>query len=279
MSISDKLVTIAENEKRVYDTGYLEGGNAGYTAGYRDGEFAGYGRGVAEGVKSGYDQFWNEYQENGAQNVSYAGAFSGSRWNDITFTPKYDIVPNNAQNMFWSSRITDLVALLEKQGVIFDTSNVGNNGQMFAYSRVTRIGVLDFKNKYLSGTFGNTSYLHTIEKLIVNHETTFGSAFSGATALENIAFEGVIAQSGLNFQHSTKLSRASIESIIAALSTTASGKSITLSKTAVNAAFETSAGAADGSTSDVWLTMMGEEGYNHPDAVCIKPSRWNVSLA
>ena len=51
------------------------------------------------------------------------------------------------------------------------------------------------------------------------------------------------------------------------LTDTASGKTITFSKTAVNKAFETSAGANDGSTSAEWLALVGT-----------KPN-WTISLA
>jgi hypothetical protein len=73
--------------------------------------------------------------------------------------------------------------------------------------------------------------------------------------LENIRVRGRIVKS-TNFQWSTKLSKDSIISIINALSTTTSGLSITLSKVAVNKAFETSEGANDGSTSAEWLNLI-----------------------
>jgi hypothetical protein len=217
------------------------------------------------GVKSEYDRFWDAYQVNGTA-TNYNGAFSGARWNDDTFTPKYDIVPSAAQSMFWSSGINDLVGALEKHGVKLDFSKCNSFAQTFAYSKMPEIGEVYAIGKYLSATFSNTTYLHTIQKIRVNANTTYNAAFSSATALENITFEGTIAQSGLNFQWSTKLSRASIENIIATLSATASGKSITLSKVAVNTAFETSAGAADGSTSDAWKTLIGTK------------TNWTISL-
>jgi hypothetical protein len=222
MSIAEKLVTIAENEQKVYQAGH------------------------AAGAKSEYDRFWDAYQSSGAAR-DYQGAFSGTCWTDVTFTPKYDIKPLSAQNMFWNSRVTDLVAALERQGITLDFSQTSNYAQLFTYSTISRVGEVKAAGRYLNVPFSNTNYLHTIEKLIVSENTTYNSAFNSANALVEIRFEGAIGQSGLNFQWSTKLSRESIESIIAALSATASGKSITLSKTAVNAAF----------TTDEWNALAG----------------------
>ena len=55
--------------------------------------------------------------------------------------------------------------------------------------------------------------------------------------VQNLIIEGTIGQNGLNLQHSKKLSKESITSVINALSTSTGGLSITLSKTAVDNAF------------------------------------------
>jgi hypothetical protein len=75
--------------------------------------------------------------------------------------------------------------------------------------------------------------------------------------LEYVRIEGVIGQSGIDLKYSTKLTRESIESIVNALSDTAEGKTITLSKAAVNKAFETSEGANDGASSQEWDGLEG----------------------
>ena len=90
--------------------------------------------------------------------------------------------------------------------------------------------------------------------------------FTNCFQLQNLTIEGIIGQNGFNVQWSTKLSKASITSIINALSETTSGLTVTLSKTAVNNAFETSAGAADGSTSEEWTTLEGTK------------TNWTISL-
>ena len=67
MSIADKLVTIAENERKVYD--------AGYTKGKTEGGGDSYDRGVADGRRAEYDAFWDNLQSNGNR-TQYAVAFS-----------------------------------------------------------------------------------------------------------------------------------------------------------------------------------------------------------
>jgi hypothetical protein len=78
--------------------------------------------------------------------------------------------------------------------------------------------------------------LHTIEVLRCKESTTFNTPFANCTSLENITFEGVIGQD-IDFTPCTKLRETSIRSIITHLSDTASGKTLTLSKTAVDNAF------------------------------------------
>ena len=93
------------------------------------------------------------------------------------------------------------------------------------------------------------------------------NAFSNMTNLQNIVIEGAIGQNGVNLSASTLLSKESITSFVNALLETASGKTITFSLNAVNKAFETSAGAADGSTSAEWGTLIAGK------------SNWTISLA
>ena len=238
-----------------------------YRYAWNDGMGTGYNYGIEEGKQAEYDRFWNLYQPNGNNPTGYSGAFSGNRWTNETFTPKYDIVPDGAQNMFWNSSITDIVAACERQGIKLDFSqnSTGGWGNTFSYAKSTRLGEISAKGAQLSATFSNAS-VQTIEKLIVSETTSYGSAFNGCSKLKNITFEGVIGKSGLNLQHSTLLSKTSIQSVINALSTTTSELSITLSLTAVKNAFETSSGVADGNTSTEWLNLIATK------------SNWTINL-
>ena len=101
--------------------------------------------------------------------------------------------------------------------------------------------------------FYYTLKLKTIDALIVNENCVWSNTFHSASSLANITIEGIIGQD-INFQWSP-LSAASLNSIITHLSDTAENKTVTLNLSAVNTAFETSLGAADGSTSSEWLAL------------------------
>ena len=220
------------------------------------------------GKQAEYDAFWDNYQK-GQYTWSYNGAFAGVKWTRNTFKPKYDMKGfESAMNMFWSSNIGgDLVALLEELGVTIDFSNAGNVANIFGYSQFTRLGILNFtKATTASAVFSGASKLVTIDKIVVSSSTELTSWFVNCTVLENVIFEGEIAKNGLSFQWSTNLSKASITSVINALSTTTSGLSVTFSKVSVNKAFETSESANDGSTSTEWTTLIGTR------------SNWTISL-
>lgn len=228
----------------------------------------GYRIGNAEGVEAGkksqYDEFWDNYQDKGAR-AKYSCGFSGYGWNNKNFKPKYDIkTRNEAYQMFRSCKITDLVASLNAAGVILDFSASTSFTAVFHTSTISHIGIIDTRNaptESFSQTFYSCSYLKTIDKLILANGTQKFSSnvFQSCSALVNITIEGIIGNSGLSFQWSTKLSKASITSIINALSTSvsaSSGYSITLSKTAVNKAFETSTGANNGYDSDEFRDLV-----------------------
>jgi hypothetical protein len=216
-----------------------------------------------EGKKSQYDAFWDKYQDYGNRGV-YEFAFAGKGWTNETFKPKYDIILNgtySSTQMFHSSEITDLCSLLDKQGVTINTSGAKSFGQFAQNSKITKFPTIDFRNASESTNyaFASTS-LKSIEKLMVSVLTIWGAyTFQNSTDLENVIFEGVNAQNGLNLQWSTKLSKASITSIINCLSNTTSGLSVTLSKTAVETAF--------GSTESAeWTSLIATK------------SNWTISL-
>ena len=222
------------------------------------------------GKQAEWNAYWDAYQDYGKR-TGYNKAFAEKGWNDVTFKPKYDIRPSWAiVETFNNCGITDLEAILQECGIVLDTSNNYNYSQSFASAKFTVLPEIVFSD--FAGityeTFGNCTELHTIRK--INLKTGFDCAmndtFKGCTALENVVFDGVIPKN-INMQWSTKLSKASITSIINALSTTTSGLTVTLSATAVNNAFATSTGAGNGSTSAEWLALVATR-YN-----------WTISLA
>lgn len=210
MNISEKLIKIAENEQRVYDTGKAEG--------------------IEQGKQAEYDAFWNAFQVNGTR-TTYTSAFANSYWSGDAYNPKYPITPtsnNGAMQIFaWNTAIEDIKVPVT---IYDDVSN------LFTYN---------YK-------------LKRIPKLIIAPKglTKMSGAFDYCNELEELNVEGTINIGGINLQWSTKLSKASIESVINALSTTTSGLSVTFSKTAKATAF----------TDDEWATL-----------IATKPN-WTINL-
>lgn len=287
-------MTIAEKITRAKaDIDAVHG--AGYNKGFDEGRNEGYGKAVDEveqyiksaieekgvevadgtpiwkyppkidavyeaGKKSEYDAFWDAYQDNGKR-TDYSQAFSGNGWTGQSFNPKYDIKPTRAYFMFRECRAgIDLADLCKQKGITIDFSQCDLLQYVFYDSLPTHLGVLDFSGvtdaRFLAGAF-QYSRAHTVDLLKLSAATgTYSTTFSDWSALKNITIEGSINCDGANFSKSTKLTKASITSIINVLSATTSGLSITFSKTAVNNAFETSQGLADGSTSEEWLNLI-----------------------
>jgi hypothetical protein len=189
------------------------------------------------GKQAEYDTLWDNLQQNGKR-VHYEWAFAYSGWNDKNYNPKYPITPTNKSGMsymfFWNVAITD-----------------------------TKVPITAFGNCFYA--FGNCYKLKRIPKLIFNNPIDINSMFYDCRVLEEINVEGEISLA-INLQWSTKLTKASITSIISALSSTTTGLTATFSKTAVNNAFATSEGAADGSSSAEWLALAGTK------------TNWTISL-
>lgn len=283
-SIAEKLHMIAENEQKVYDKGYQEGNDDGYDEGLEVGETKGYDKGKGDGLKEGYDNgyqeglvsgeayekgkqaeydaFWDEFQ-NGGNSMSYKACF-GTGWTAENLKPKYNINAINCNYMFYGNTMGgDLVEHFERIGkrLIFDGAKGRNLNNTFDNSAFTRVGRIHATGASWYATFNSCSKLVTIDEAgnpAENGNTQFQSTtFAGCTALKNITIVGWIVNS-TSFSSSTLLTKDSIESIVNHLSDTATGKTLTLSKTAVNAAF-----------GDEWDSYVNAH----------KPSGWNITLA
>lgn len=157
------------------------------------------------GMQTEYDRFWDTYQQNGAVLYSANYMFSSPNWVDEIYNPKYTIIPQRATAMYRFTGITDVKVDLDfTQSVIPEST-----GSVFA----------------------NTSALKRIPKIKVLENMKYDSWFASCTSLEEIRFEGIIGNS-LDIHWSTKLSMASLASIVGALSKTVTGQSITLPTTA-----------------------------------------------
>lgn len=233
MSIAEKLTTIAENEQKVYEAG----------------------------KKAEYDAFWDTYQDCGNRE-SYVTAFAGWGWSNRNFYPKYDMKPTTAERMFSNfsfgngNSTFDLQARCEKCGVSIDFSRCTNFYYAFAWANVSRIGVIDASSGTNFGAmFTGSAHLVTIDELIVSSTANFDSyVFSGCTALANIKITGTLAND--TYFSNCPLTKASMTSVVNALSPSAVGKKLVLNKSAKEAAF----------TSSEW------------DALISTKSNWTISL-
>jgi hypothetical protein len=214
------------------------------------------------GEKSEYDRFWDSFQQNGTR-TDYQYVFAGMAWNNNTFKPKYDIKCVGETNYLFKGFAVegDFAELLTNLGINLDLSEATNIEYMFHNSNgITRLPKLDLSNaSVVLYSFFSAWRLKTIDKLITTMETgrTGGlNMFSSIKNLEELTIEGVLGYAGLSLATAPKLNKASHISVINALSTTTSGLSVTLSKTAVDNAFETTTGKADGSTSTEWTTLI-----------------------
>lgn len=254
-----------------HSTGLIIGRQEGYNSGYEQGKAEGVTEGIEQGKQAAYDEFWDSAElnpDNGT--VTYNYTFAGKLWNDFTFKPKYNIVGvGNIEGTFMNSYITDLKAILERENKTMDFS--GNNyiSNLFRTSTVTHLPAIKFTNAVnLQHIFNGSKYLHTIDELNIGKNVTYiYQMFNNCSALENVDFKGVLKCNGMILTSSTKLSKASIESLINILSTSTSGLTVTLSSTSVKKAFETSSGANDGNTSDEWKNLIATK------------SNWTIALA
>ena len=258
-TVAEKLEIIAKNEKAVYQSGYDKALEKG-----------GYNQGFKDGREKEWSDFWDAYQPD-TRVVPYQ--FSSAGWNDNTFFPKRNMIANdNIYGAFYGTGVTDLVKRLNDCGVKLDTSNATQLGTLFSFAySITTIPKISAKSaSSLDRAFNECMRLKTITCLEVHQNVAFPNVFYNCKALENITIEGEIGND-INFQWSTLLTKASITNIIEHLSLNASGKTLTLSKAAVDREFEGVSGAdfttiVEGSISAEWIGWIASR------------SNWNITL-
>ncbi len=258
MSIAEKLTTIAENMQGVYDKGYADGQVQGSGDEY-------------------YDIMWDNLQSYGEQ-TDYQQRFRG--WYNLkkTFKPKYDIYPTNVSYLFYSTSVNggetyedmaiSLPEVSKEQGITIDFSRCTTFGYAFSYAQIKDTGYIDMRAGSSVGTMflGSQQVKTTHLRIKDDGSQNLNGSFNYCYGMENLTIEGLIANN-FSVQWSSKLSKASFYSIMGVLSDTVTGQTFSVSKNAVNKAFETSEGANDGSTSDEWNTL-----------VATKPN-WTITLA
>lgn len=187
MSITEKLLIINENTPKVY----------------------------AAGEKKQYDYFWDHYQTaNVLRNYAYSFSFYG--WNDWTFIPKYNIVPDYALSMFYNSQISNIKQKLAEAGVQLILDDCVEVGYCFANSLTLEIPELNCSSSpNLEAIFHSCVNLTTVDKLIVADNANFYGAFQNCYSLEHLTIEGNLTTS-IDLGYSP-LSIASMKNVISCL--------------------------------------------------------------
>ncbi len=198
MSISNKAetvsannVTIAENEQKVYEAG----------------------------AKSEYDRFWDSYQNNGNGMLWGTSGFKGYEWNNKIFYPKYDIIPpsGDPRSFFQFCGCSNLRERIDGRGLKVDLRNKPSLNMWFRQCATCELPDMDTSQcTNFTELVYQAANLHTIPRLNLTNATLLNNTFTGATALQNITFEGTIPIS-ISFASCTLLTHESLMSIITAL--------------------------------------------------------------
>lgn len=248
--------------------GYERGKSDGYSDGYSEGLNKGFVDGTAEGIEQGkqtaYDEFWDSQQANGSRK-SCAGLYSGGGWNVDTFKPKHKLTPhsNTSMNMFYfcnygNASIIDFRPFKH----LFDFSSITNATYLFSNAWVDYIEA-DLSNATtLTNAFeeGYNPGKKTHLTLKISEKATgLSGAFLYLSKLTDLTFmEGSVIAASINLKDSP-LNKASFESVFAALSPSATGKTATFKKTAKEAAFSNSEWETLKATKSNW-TIKDENG-------------------
>ena len=194
-----------------------------------------------KGRQEQYDEFWTPYLRVYSQNGGQAKRIFGSRgWNDDTFRPPIGWRFNctNAEGFFQENQVSDIKKILEERNVVFNFSKCLYFDYFAYYSASKHFPEINMSSATAySRMFDGCSSLVTIDKLVVNSTgtQTFSNQFTDCKKLANIVIEGTI---GRNFDiRYSPLTKDSITSIINALSSTETGRTLSLKKTAVHNAF------------------------------------------
>ena len=259
----------------------------GDVIGFEDGFSEGFSEGEKQGKSDTIRAMWEAIQS-GGQRDNYQNLLNYTSYTKKTFKPIYDIKPTGTGVYNWMYNVyrngsqclldegqVNMKELEEEQGIKFDFSGCTNMTRTFAHGLFSELNVIDMSNATVTDyVFYGGQINHTqrdvlapkrIERLICSETTKFvTSSFQFAVGFKYIGFEGVIA-SDINVSWSP-LDNESLTKLLTILSDSATGKTVSVSKSAVDKAFETSEGANDGSETLDW-----------DDLVNAKPN-WTVSL-
>ncbi len=226
MTTQERLELIAENEPKVY-----EAGKAAQT-----------------------QDFWDTYQQHGNRS-NYSTAFSGYGWSAEIFHPTRPLTVVNGYMLFRNNPHLTSAMLAQ---ACFDFSAC--QSLQYGFMGCTALDeVADLSAaRTLDSCFSGCTKLKSVQRLHLPtaENGTVSALFWSCPQLQTVSVVGTLHDGNLGLQKSPLLSRESITGLVNALSDTVTGKTLILSQTAVNTAFETAAGAADGARSEDWAALM-----------------------
>lgn len=218
-TIADIVVTMAENEQKVYDAG----------------------------KQAERDAFWGALTKKGTR-TDYANAFRDGYWTDANFNPTYTIAPRSADMTFEESGI-EYSLYTDK----FDMSKSTSGYRTFSSSAIKKLKKIDMRAvTWSSSTFEYCGSLESIDEFYPATKCDFNYEFYGCSNLRHIIFMSAISRTGLDMGSCKKLDKASIDSIFNWMSSNTSGLTLTLSKEAVDAALYDESTQTPGSETLDW---------------------------
>ena len=228
------------------------------------------GRAYDAGRKDEYDSFWDMFQQNGKR-TAYNYGFADWGWEYAR--PKYKVLAPDDYLCFLFSYNVNLKKVeaayfdLSTNKYMSDTNLMQGNQRTFGNcSALEEVEDIGLQAAYYYRTFYKCPKLHTIAVLRFRPTTLIYDAFNSCTSLANLRIEGTIGQDGLDLHWSAPLTKMSLESVVGALSESATGKTVTLPLAAVKREFETAPGANDGDTAPDWLALKATR------------ANWNITL-
>lgn len=166
----------------------------------------GYHNGLGDGKREEYEDFWNTFQNNGAR-TKYSYAFY--EWQDETLAPLHNILCYGGSNFMYRAFYNSNIKTIAKPIIV---SGGSSQGQIFA-------NAINLESVFLID--------------ITEYTSTFTDWFLGCSKLKSLLWNGSINQN-LDMSDCQQLNGDSIYDTITHLYKSASGKTLTLSQTAVN---------------------------------------------
>ena len=223
----------------VYVVGVSDGEEVGFNDGFFVGQKEGYDEGHTEGYEAGKQEsknaFWRGFTDDGARKSYYYAFFrtdfSGETIPEGLCRPQYLNATFRAMDrMFHSYQGKELPKGIDTS-LLADGENIGS--QVFALSNLIEIADIGIPaSSVMTSWYMDCYSLITIEKIRVNENTTYATAFRSCGKLENVTFEGVIGQN-IDFSASplTRESGLSVINHLKDISGTGTTLTLTLSST------------------------------------------------